>query len=380
VIAKDDMRTIALVLASIALGHGVAAAGDPAPEKKKKDKDAEKKSKELEKKLGDTTDVHGRVFARATAASEDDAAWQSELGIASARIAVDYQWREKIRAQVEYEAARESLRDAFVQVELGHGLRLRAGRFKLPMSSIENTSAWTLPTIERGMVADILADGVAATGRRSAMSLRWRGEGAWQPTLEVAVSQLIRLADGDRPGLVGDAGNLTVAARASVSPCEMYTIAIAGSNREIDYTSAVDRFWTGSFEVEVDLAAIGYGLRLWGDAMVGQSHLGVRQYADPSATFATAQVIAAYRVGGADRNASYVEPYLGGGWFNPTLDHKRDDVTEVVAGVAGGLWKRWRLHGQVAYQNAKSARPMSLLGDRDVNDRITVTTQLGMAF
>ena len=51
-----------------------------------------------------------------------------------------------------------------------------------------------------------------------------------------------------------------------------------------------------------------------------------------------------------------------------------------VVGVAGGLWKRWRVQGQLAYQNAKSLRPGGLLGDADVNDRVTVTTQLGAAF
>lgn len=395
-------RAPALALAVLAAGGGLAVADDSASDPEaaaraaeraardaakaeKKAKEAEKKAKQAEKRrTGDTIDVHGRLFTRAQAFSESSptgvaAPWQSDLGVESARLSVDYQWREQLRAQVEYEAAKNGLRDAFVQLELGSGLRLQAGRFKLPIGTVEQTSAWTLPTIERGMTADILDDGILVTGRRSAVALRWRGEGAGRPSFEIAAAQLVRVADGDRDGLVRDGGNLAVVARAEVRPCAMYTFAIAGSNRAVDYVTGVERYWTGSLEAEVDLADAGHGLRLWGDAMIGESHLAFRDGA-PRTTFAAGHLIAGYRLGGADRNKPYVEPYVGGGWFNPRIDRKRDDVSELVVGLGGGRWKRWRAHAQVAYQNAKSARPVQLLGDRDVNDRITVTAQLEAAF
>ncbi len=384
-------KTIAMTCAVLALAGGVAAADDEtegdakAAKKAKKqpapaDKEAEKAEKAEKKRTGDTLEVTGRVFARMTASSEDSAAWQSDLGLASARIGVDYQWREKLRAELSYEAAKSSLRDAYVQLELGHGFRIRAGRFKLPIGTVEQTAAWTLPTIDRGMTADILNDGIAVTGRRSAVGLRWRQPGPWRPTVEVAVAQRTGLIDGDQDALLSDQAGLTVVARAEVQACEMYTVAIAGSSRSLDYGNAVERFRTGSVELEIDLAPAGYGLRLWADAMVGESHLGDRRFGDPIMAFAAGHAIAGYRVGGDDRSDSYVEPYLGVGWFNPVLDHARDDVTEVVVGVAGGLWKRWRIHGQVAYQNAKAERPAGLRADQDVNDKLTVTTQLGAGF
>lgn len=372
--------TIAATVALIAMSSGGAAADDE-PEHAEQAKQQKKKAKDAEKKkTGDTIEVTGRVFARAAASSEDSAPWQSDLGLASARIGVDYQWREQLRAAVSYEAAKSSVRDAYVQLELGHGLRVRAGRFKLPIGVVEQTSAWTLPTIDRGMVADVMDNGIAATGRRSALGLRWRGDGPWRPTVELAVAQLTGLTDGDHDALLADGGGLTVAARAEVQPCALYTFAIAGSSRNVDYGNAVERYWTGSLEVEIDLADAGYGLRLWGEAMVGQSHLGLARFGDPIMPFAAGHAIAGYRVGGADRNDAYVEPYVGAGWFNPVLDHARDDVTEIVVGVAGGLWKRWRVQGQVAYQNARSERPAGLHADQDVNDKLTVTTQLGAAF
>ena len=350
---------------------------------KKAKKDAKDAKEAAERKAGDTLEVHGRVFTRATATKEETALgpgeWTNEFSLASARIGVDYQWREKVRAQVEYETTRDSLRDAFIELTLGHGLRLRAGRIKLPIGAIEQTSTWTLPTIDRGMVADVLADGLGMTGRSSALELRWRDEGPWRPTVTVTVAQGVRTTGGEQPGAIEDGGALTVAARAEVSPC-LAQIAVVGASRVVNYGSAAARFWNAGLEVELDLEPISRGLRLWGDVHYGTSHLGAAVLADADRPFAAAELVAGYRFGGLDKNARYVEPFVGAGWFNPIADRKGDDTTEVVVGVAGGLWKRWRAQAQFGYQNAKSLRPAGLLGTADVNDRQRVTLQLGAAF
>lgn len=355
-----------------------AAAHAAAKKQKKKAKD------EAKRKQGDTLEVHGRVFARGAAANEENAvgtgAWTSELTLASARIGVDYQWREQVRAKISYEAAKSGIRDAYVELTLDHGLRLRAGRMKLPVGAIEQTSSWTLPTIGRGMVADVVADGLAATGRRSAVELRWKGKGPARPAVTVAVAQGVRTVGGQQPGLVDEGGGLTVAARVGIEPCPSYQLAVVGASRVVNYGPAVARYWNAGLELEVDLADAGLGLRLWGDAMYGTSHLGAATLGDADRPFAAAALTAGYRFGGADGGARYVEPYLGAGWFNPIADRKRDDTAEVVVGVAGGLWKRWRAQGQFAYQNAKALRPAGLLGTADVNDRQAVAVQLSTAF
>lgn len=355
-----------------------AAALAAAKKQKKKAKD------DAKRKQGDTLEVHGRVFARGAATKEETAlgagAWTSELTLASARIGVDYQWREQLRAKLSYEAAKSSVRDAYVELDLDHGLRLRAGRMKLPVGAIEQTSSWTLPTIGRGMVADVVADGLGASGRRSAMELRWKSKGPARPSVTLAIAQGVRTAGGQQPGLVDEGGGLTVAARVGVEPCPSYQIAAVGASRVVNYGSDVARYWNAGLELEVDLADAGVGLRLWGDAMYGTSHLGAATLGDADRPFAAAALTAGYRFGGADSGARYVEPYLGAGWFNPIADRKRDDTAEVVVGVAGGLWKRWRVQAQFAYQNAKALRPAGLLGTADVNDRQAVAIQLGSAF
>ncbi|MBK9030702.1 MAG: hypothetical protein IPL61_05080 [Myxococcales bacterium] len=376
--AAADAEAAAADAEAAAEAAADAEAVAAAHEQKKAAKTAAKRKK------GDDLKVTGRVFARGAAAAEETAlgpgAWVSELTLASARIGVEYQWHEQVKAEVTFEAARGSVRDAYVELDLDHGLRVRAGRMKLPVGAVETTSSWTLPTIGRGMVADVLADGLGATGRRSAVELRWRGHGPWRPTVTAAVAQGVRTIGGQQPGLVADGGALTVAARAAVEPSSTASVAVVGASRVVNYGSAVGRYWNVGLEVEVDLAAVGAGLRLWGDAIYGTSHVGVAQLGDADRPFAAAELVAGYRLGGHARNARYFEPYLGLGWLNPVADRARDDATEITVGVAGGLWRRWRAQGQFAYQNARSLRPAGLLGTADINDKQTISVQLGTAF
>lgn len=344
---------------------------------------AKKAKKEAKAEAGQTVEVHGRVFARMTASREETVLgttpWTSSLDLASARIGIDYQWRKRVRAKVSMEA-RGSVRDAFVEVPLGDGLRLRAGRMRLPIGALEQTSAWTLPTIERGLVAAVLSDGVGLTGRRDGVELRWRGDGAWRPTVTLAAAQGVNVLGDDLVGPVEDGGAITVAARVAVEPCPMYRVALVGASRAYNAGTDVARYWSATLEAEVDLEAIGRGFRLWGDATYGTAHFGDATVGDPDRGFLAGELAAGYRLGGDDGGAPYVEPFVGAGWLNPITDRARDDVAEVVVGVAGGRWKRWRVQAQVAYQNAKALRPAGLLGTTDVNDKLTATTQLGAAF
>jgi hypothetical protein len=246
--SRSKMRSLIVIALSVAAAHPAladdtiadadAAALAAARKQKKKAKD------EAKRKQGDTLEVHGRVFARGAAAKEETAlgagAWTSELTLASARIGVDYQWREQLRAKLSYEAAKSSVRYAYVELDHDHGLRLRAGRMKLPVGAIEQTSSWTLPTIGRGMVADVVADGLGATGRRSAMELRWKSKGPARPSVTLAVAQGVRTAGGQQPGLVDEGGGLTVAARVGVEPCRA-TASPRSARRASSTTAATSR-------------------------------------------------------------------------------------------------------------------------------------------
>ena len=91
--------------------------------------------------------------------------------------------------------------------------------------------------------------------------------------------------------------------------------------------------------------------------------------------------MAGWRFGGAKKYTRYVEPFVGGGYFNPSVDLKRDDILDFLIGANAGLWKRWRVQAQVEVVTAKALRPAGLDGQgKDVNDSVTGTLQLGAAF
>ncbi|HUQ08531.1 MAG TPA: hypothetical protein VM261_38835 [Kofleriaceae bacterium] len=351
------MRTLPYVAAAILVAAG---AGDVHAD----EEDAPKEDEPLS--------FAGRVFTRFTATTIDSEPWEGELALDSARLAVNYVWKEKVRTKVAVEAAGGvSVKDAFVDLKLGDGLSLRAGHFKIPISSLEQASAWTLPTIDRGVVADVLSEGITLTGRRDAVQLTWEG-GERGPRVMVAASQSMSTDDLDPARSLSDGGGVAATLRVEQAFCPGIRVGVVGSNRETIDGATVDRFWAGGADVEVDLEDAGLGLRLWADALVGESHLG---------TFATAQVAGGWRFGGRKKNKKYVEPYLLGSFYNPSIDRKRDDVSEIIAGVAAGRWKRWRGQGQFSYVNAKGFRPAGLGGALvDVNDALTVTLQLGAAF
>jgi hypothetical protein len=351
------MRTMPFVAAATLLAAGV---GDVHAD----EEDAPKE--------GEPLSFAGRVFTRFTASSIEGEPWEGEVALDSARIAVNYIWKEKVRTKVAIEAAGGvEVKDAFVDLLAGHGVSVRAGFFKVPISSVENASAWTLPTIDRGVVADILSEGITLTGRRDALQATWAA-GERGPRVIAALSQSMSTDDLDPARALADGGGLAATVRLEQDFCPEIRVGLVGSTRETIDGATVDRYWAGGADVELDLEDAGLGLRLWGDVLAGDSHFG---------TFTSAQVAAGWRFGGKKKNKKYVEPFALAAYFNPSIDRKRDDVAEVAAGVAAGRWKRWRGQGQVSYVNAKGFRPAGLGGELvDVNDALSVTLQLGAAF
>ena len=161
----------------------------------------------------------------------------------------------------------------------------------------------------------VLQGPIRATGRRSAMELRWKSKGPARPSVTLAVAQGVRTAGGQQPGLVDEGGGLTVAARVGVEPCPSYRVAAVGASRVVNYGSDVARYWNAGLELEVDLTDAGAGLRLWGDAMYGTSHLGAATLRD-SARCSRASRTATDDSGGSRSKASETTPssILCDGW------------------------------------------------------------------
>lgn len=364
------MRRLIAILALLAAPTSARAEAEQA------DIEGEAKSK------GDSpVTVGGRVFARGELADTDVTPWTGQLSLASARLGASYRWKDRLRAKVVVEAAGgdAEVRDAFVETAVGGGALLRAGRFKGPISALERESAWRLPTIERGAVADVLQNGIGLTGRRNGVGVSWAAPDARVRVTAVASQSAATTGDEPARDLTEGAG-AAFALRGDIAVQPGIRVGVVGSNREVNYVAAVGRYWAGGVDAEVDLEEAGLGLRLWADVLVGTSHLAAASPDDPTC-FVAAQAIAGWRFGGAKKGKRYIEPYVLGAYFNPDWNRRRDDLTDAIVGVAAGRWKRWRVQAQLSVVNAKANRPAGLGGfNVDVDDRISAAVQLGAAF
>ncbi len=322
----------------------------------------------------------GRVFARATAFDTDEVPWTGQLELASVRLGARYRWKKKLRAKVVLEASgKVSLRDALIELDGPRGLELSIGRFKGPVSAIERASAWILPSIDRGAVADVLDDGLSLTGRREGVELRWQRKKRG-PAVLATVSQSAATTGDAAARPLSEGAGLAAALRGEVSLGRVARIGAVVSNREVNYVSDVGRYWAAGLDAEVDLGERGLGLRAWIDVLAGQSHLGAASADDPT-TFFASQAIAGYKLGGATRGAFYLEPYVLAAYLNPDVEHRLDHVLDTSVGLTGGLWQRWRVQLQGSRVATWSRRPAGLLGfGADLNDKLAVSLQLGAAF
>lgn len=322
----------------------------------------------------------GRVFARATAFDTDDTPWTGGLELASVRLGASYRWKKKLRAKVVLEAAgKVSVRDALLSLDGPRGLELTVGRFKVPVSAIERASAWVLPSIDRGAVAEVLEDGLALTGRRDGVELRWQRKKRG-PAVLATVSQSVATTGDAAARPLSDGAGLSAALRGELALGRSARLGAVVSSREVNYVSDVGRYWAAGLDAEVDLSERGLGLRAWLDVLVGQSHLAAASADDPT-SFLASQAIAGYKLGGATRSDFYLEPYALAAYLNPDLDHRTDHVLDTSVGLAGGRWQRWRVQLQGSRVATWSRRPAGLLGfGADLNDRLAVSLQLGAAF
>lgn len=380
------MSAAALLCAALAgrahAGHG----GDPKADDDAKadddqadgDPDGEVKAKDGAPEI----EVSGRVYARYEAYQDDFNDWSGAFSLPSARVGVKYAWKKRLAAKVSFEA-RGSVRDAYVDVALTPCLHLRGGRFKVPVSAIERTSTWTLPTIDRTVVSDVLGGGIDMVGRHSGAQLTWEYDAGVHPSVELSLVQAHDV-DGNDLGAIrlADGSGVTATLRGELEPVKDVKVGAFVQNRDVLYTNLnrteLDRYWAGG----VDLEAEAGGLRLWGDVIAGTSHLGTTLAKDTSTPFVAAQLIAGWRAGGKSRGKKYVEPFVAGAMVNPVAVRKHDLVTEVKVGVAAGRWKRWRGQLQLALLNTEYAVPTGLggVGVPDIADKTTVSVQLGAGF
>jgi hypothetical protein len=290
-----------------------------------------------------------------------------------------------VTAQLELElTGRPDVRDAFVRYRNDH-IALRAGQHKMPFSAIEMDSIVTLPLAERGLISDLMKDGLQIAGRRPGVTFALRGDellpeitiGAFQGSELVQIDTEREIDLIERP----DAGAQSLVARAHV---DVWDVRIGANYEHRVGTPAVlerDYYWTAGLDAKLDTLFRSGGLRVWLEGIAGASFF---EHADKvedgeDATFVVGRGIAAYRFGGVEERTFYVEPYVMVAVFEPDTDVVDDMVWEEAFGVNVGSWESLRvgLEGQV--RRAQRNFPAGYLLGADPDSTVGLV-QVGIGF
>ena len=257
----------------------------------------------------------------------------------------------------------------------------------MPVSSIEMASPWALPTVGRGFMHDLLVDRLQVAGRRPGLLLGWRGKGDWRPQVaagafqgSVMTSESTIDVDVDlieRQTLYGQ----TLVVRGGVESEHLEVGAYYQYRVGTPSLLATDRYWTAGGDLTGDWTFSSGGLRVWLDGLAGASWIEHPAKAPDGAdaVFVAARGLIAYRFGGTEGGAPYLEPYVLAGALEPDLDVTYDLFWEIAPGVAVGFWQRARLTLQAEIDRADRSFPARYVVARNP-DRTALLLQAGLAF
>jgi hypothetical protein len=382
-----------------------AAEAEPEPESGKKKK--KKKSDALEPQRGadgaaddvmaSAIDVRGRVLARM--AFEDDVLFEyretkteySRRGLAFTIPDARASLRAKVLAWVtltleaDFGQPRPSLKDGYIQAKKKRWM-LRGGQFKMPISAFHLESPWTLPLARRGWLHELISDHMLLTGRRQGVMGQIKGGGYWDPALTVGAFQSVLWGrDAGRPFPLIGITEPTVVGRISITPGRL-EIAAAAQRRVTNAgpLGKAEGFWAAGGDVTADFAFEKTGWRFWGEALVGSSWLD-HDLIDPrAATFVTARVLAAWRLGGLSRGETYFEAFATIGALEPDADVVSDLFVEIMGGINVGHWRQTRLTLQFEWASTQKNFPDAQfflgLGREPIKTHTAIVIQAGAAF
>jgi len=377
---------------------GLGLGGEDPELSSKKGKKRRKKGPHAGNALGELR-LRGRVLAqadlmRSRPARGADLKNSLDLELDSARISFEYQsplqW---LTAVAEFElAGKPDIKDAYIQAR-GDNLAARAGQFKLPVGIIDQESPWTLPTVRRGLIHDLLTDWLDVGGRRPGLMLSARAHTWLHPRLILGAFQgsVVSNTDWD---VIGEreldrierasmkAQSLVI--RAQIEPGPLTVGAWSELRAASPSFMRTKHYLSAGIDAKFDQLLSNGGIRVWLDAQTGGSwyeHSRKTVDTDP-AIYWSGRLLAAYRLGGLEDEEPYVEGFGLFGALDPDLDTSRDLVWESALGVSAGYYRRARLTLQAEARNAATNFPnttggyLAFLGV----ERYSLTLQAGVAF
>jgi hypothetical protein len=351
------------------------------------------------KKKKDSFALKGRVIARAEFVRREaevvgsDASLRRtdldsfDLLLDSVRAGFDYRSPiPGVTAEVTVElTGRVRLRDAYVQAQ-GEHLRGRAGQFKPPTSPFETSSILRLPLAERGLIHEILVDRLEIGDRRPGVTVSAFDKHGVKPRLTVGAFQGSFVSD-EATRETDLLSGQTVGGQNLVGRVELDTHGVepgvyaeyrVGTPEILRAGDSPEHFWAAGADVRLDWTFGSGGFRAWADATAGESwFVHAQKIGDPEPTFVSGRAMLAYRFGGVERGAFYVEPFAMAGALDPDVDVTKDLAWEATAGVNVGFWRQGRATLQAGRQQTLENFPESYALDTWKNRR-SVILQVGL--
>ena len=322
-------------------------------------------------------ELAGRVFVRDTISRVDvgESVWRHERAIDQARVSATYD-RKRLRLSIEVDFAGDEaeLKDTYIRVLPVDGLRVQAGRFKVPMSFLGLESKWRVPSTERGLLSELELDDrdlPFAGGRAEGASIQLRPALPLEPRFTAALFQS-PLASGLTPIDPSEEFTQDLYLRAEIEPVTDIHVAgsfaLVGYQEELGVADSLTHLALGSLELHADTRYV----RAWLEGFAGQSFV----YQDDgslSGRFLAARALVAPRLRKPLPAIFRLEPYAGASLLEPTGDVDGDRVSEIVAGVNVAFSRYWRLQLEMAQRTAQGmASPVA--------DSTLVRIQLGAQF
>jgi len=313
--------------------------------------------------LGDSLQVRlsGRVHVQFSSTSVDSAGGQAvpatEFIIRRARLSFDIRVNDLLSARLEPDystsngSGRFNLRDAWVRLTFGPGLRATAGHIKRPFDLFQLTSTTQLAVIERmGQVRGVRACGPLSTvcsysslaaGLQYAdrdLGLLLDGD-AVPRRLRYAVS----LTNGEAPFSLETTSGKQVTGRLSAAPTPGVTVSVNASAKDFRHpTTAVPGHAVG-WGADLEVGDYDGGPHLQA-AVIGGDNWRTERTAPLDTTdvvaFLAGQVIATWRLPLTGRWVSGVEPLARVSYADPNRSLARDEAWLVTPGVVVHLRPR----------------------------------------
>jgi len=311
-------------------------------------------------------DIRGRVFVRNTI---DSNGWTSVLGLDSARLGARYRDRKRglqIEVEAELGGGRGELRDGYIRFEATDSVRVKAGRFKRPISAVALSSKWDLPVLERGIVSDLELitpnseepDRLPMGGRATGIAVELRElDLPFDPRFTVGVFRSDvheQLAEASLPMnrvplSLSDGFHEDVFARVELEP--LAGLEVGASVAGIGYLSTAATPDTFRFGIVGGVDAIyeREPVRLWVEGYVGKStlHFGTSLHA--RGLFVAARAIAAVHLRSPLSWLRHVEPYAAVQYLDASTEFNNDRARQLGGGVNAALSKSYRVGLAVDY-------------------------------